>query len=207
MNFKDQIILEFPYLSGEQIENLYLLYEELKQYQHFLLTKNNPEREIKRLIFDSIICGSIFLNKISARTIVDVGSGVGFPGMIFAILSKSDFKFILIEPSLKRSEFLKHCVDFLSLREKVEIRSQQLGFLKEKTVVFKAFASLKKTLKLVKRYLPSDGVSYHFKSADYKKEWAQLRKKEQSLWILRQWAVYFFEKKQRYIIEIQRKCF
>ena len=194
---------KFPFLSQKQIHQLNLFYRELRRFKHILITKKNPSEEIKNLIEEGIVSGRIFLEKISAQRIVDVGSGAGFPGIILAILSRR--RLILVEPSLKRSQFLLHCKNHLELNERIEVRVETLGFLNEKTAVFKAFAPFKKTLKQVKKYLPEDACTYHFKSENYKAQWAALSDQEKSIWKMNVLAKYVFRDKIRFIIKFQQK--
>lgn len=203
-------MIQFQFLSQKQNHLLFLFYNELFTFKH-LLTKNQPEKEIQRLITDGVLSGQAFFSLFkdnpsslpdqTHHSIVDVGSGFGFPGIVFSILSPEN-RFILLEPSEKRSEFLKHCVSKLKL--KAEVRPHPLEAMNEEIFLFKAFASFDRTLTLMKKYLKPNAVSYHFKSLQFKKEWENLNEKQKSFWKMSVFAEYEFESQKRFIIRINQ---
>jgi 16S rRNA (guanine527-N7)-methyltransferase len=52
--------------------------------------------------------------------VIDVGSGAGLPGLVLA-LSRPDLDLVLLEPLLRRSDFLRQTVDELGLAERVQV--------------------------------------------------------------------------------------
>jgi 16S rRNA (guanine527-N7)-methyltransferase len=93
--------------------------------------------------------------------IADIGSGAGLPGIPLA-LARPDLRLTLIEPLLRRSEFLREVVDDLGLeitivRGRAEDRSvrQQVGEMD--AVVSRAVASLDKLTKWSLPLLRPDG--------------------------------------------------
>lgn len=190
-------------LSIKQQNLFQKFYKELIFFQHLFLTKKETEKEIVRLIEDGILSGTLFLKAVPKGILVDVGSGTGFPGIVLAILDLQR-QVVLVEPSSKRAEFLRHIVDIFHFQKRVIVREEVFSHIEEKVVLFKAFAPLKKTLQMVKKYLPKEGVSYHFKGPHYKKDWDQLSVKEKSLWQMKIVASYLFETQERFILEIKR---
>ena len=94
-----------------------------------------------------------FIDK-NSKTILDLGSGAGFPGLIIAILAKDrkiPFQITLLEKSKKKSEFLKRIISKLKL--KVNVLSENVfdKKIKMKNDVFlsRAFKPLVKTLELI----------------------------------------------------------
>ena len=191
---------------NEKQKNLFqVFYRELIFFKKLFLTKKETEKQITQLIEDGIISGVLFLKKVPAGVLVDVGSGPGFPGIVLAILDLQR-KFILIEPSSKRAEFLRHTVDILNFQKRVIVREEVFSHLaNEKVVLFKAFAPLKKTLPMMEKYLPKDGISYHFKGPSYKKDWNQVNLKEKEKWQMKIFVHYKFKDQNRFILEIKRK--
>ena len=62
-----------------------------------------------------------FIDK-NEKTLIDLGSGAGFPGMVLSILSKDrkiPLKIKLIEKSSKKAKFLKKLIDELQLDAEV----------------------------------------------------------------------------------------
>jgi 16S rRNA (guanine527-N7)-methyltransferase len=95
------------------------------------------------------------------KRIADIGSGAGLPGIPLA-LARPDLRLTLIEPLLRRSEFLREVVDDLGLgimivRGRAEDRSvrEQVGEMD--AVVSRAVASLDKLTKWSVPLLRPDG--------------------------------------------------
>jgi 16S rRNA (guanine527-N7)-methyltransferase len=78
-------------------------------------------READRL-WDRHILNSAALSELIAkdRTVADVGSGAGLPGIPLAIL-RPDLRMTLIEPLLRRSTFLTRTVEELGIADRVEV--------------------------------------------------------------------------------------
>ena len=72
-------------------------------------------REIDRLWVRHILnCGALGELVTAGETVVDIGSGAGLPGIPLA-LSRPDIQVVLVEPLLRRSEFLREVVADLGL--------------------------------------------------------------------------------------------
>jgi 16S rRNA (guanine527-N7)-methyltransferase len=119
-------------------------------------------REVGRL-WDRHILNSAAVAELfeSNDRIADIGSGAGLPGIPLA-LARPDLRLTLIEPLLRRSEFLREVVDDLGLeitivRGRAEDRSvrQQVGEMD--AVVSRAVASLDKLTKWSLPLLRPDG--------------------------------------------------
>jgi 16S rRNA (guanine527-N7)-methyltransferase len=119
-------------------------------------------REVDRL-WDRHILNSAAIAELfdSNDRIADIGSGAGLPGIPLA-LARPDLRLTLIEPLLRRSEFLREVVDDLGLeitivRGRAEDRSvrQQVGEMD--AVVSRAVASLDKLTKWSLPLLRPDG--------------------------------------------------
>lgn len=81
-------------------------------------------------------------------SVADVGSGAGLPGIPLAIV-RPDLQVTLIEPLLRRTNFLELAVDELSLGGRVSVLRARAEETKERfdIVVCRAVASLDKLLK------------------------------------------------------------
>ncbi len=119
-------------------------------------------REVDR-IWDRHILNSAAIAELLAdnERIADIGSGAGLPGIPLA-LARPDLRLTLIEPLLRRSEFLREVIDDLGLeitivRGRAEDRSvrQQVGEMD--AVVSRAVASLDKLTKWSVPLLRPDG--------------------------------------------------
>ena len=94
-----------------------------------------------------------FIDK-NDETLVDIGSGAGFPGLVLAILSKDKkipIKINLIEKSPKKVKFLKEIIK--DLRLDVDVLNQNIfedrKILSQDVLVARAFKPLKIILKLI----------------------------------------------------------
>tara|TARA_B100000029_G_scaffold355065_1_gene347899 strand:+ start:1199 stop:1834 length:636 start_codon:yes stop_codon:yes gene_type:complete len=88
------------------------------------------------------------------KTLLDIGSGAGFPGLVLAIISKDrniPLKIKLIEKSHKKSKFLKDIISELDLNAEVINQNifESSKKLSEDVFVSRAFKPLKIILQLI----------------------------------------------------------
>jgi len=94
-----------------------------------------------------------FIDK-NYKTLVDIGSGAGFPGLVLAIALKDrkiPFKVKLIEKSPKKTKFLKNLIQELNLNVEVINKNifENSKKLSEDIFVARAFKPLKIILELI----------------------------------------------------------
>jgi len=94
-----------------------------------------------------------FIDK-NDKTLIDIGSGAGFPGLVLAILSKDrkiPLKVKLIEKSPKKVKFLKDLIDELQLSVEVINKNvlEERDKLSEDVFVARAFKPLEVILELI----------------------------------------------------------
>ena len=101
-------------------------YKTIRQYVDILASRGVDwgligPREIGRL-WERHILNSIALDSLIPEgcRVADVGSGAGLPGIPLAIL-RPDLEMILIEPMLRRSNFLTEAIDELGLDDRVSV--------------------------------------------------------------------------------------
>ena len=101
-------------------------YKTIRQYVDILASRGVDwgligPREIGRL-WERHILNSIALESLIPEgcRVADVGSGAGLPGIPLAIL-RPDLEMILIEPILRRSNFLTEALDELGLDDRVTV--------------------------------------------------------------------------------------
>jgi 16S rRNA (guanine527-N7)-methyltransferase len=143
-------------------------------------------REVDRL-WDRHILNSVAIAELlqSDEGIADIGSGAGLPGIPLA-LARPDLRLTLIEPLLRRSEFLREVVDDLGVditivRGRAEDRSIQRQVGEMDAVVSRAVASLDKLTKWSMPLLRLDGRMVAMKGERAEEEIQQHRRVMASL--------------------------
>jgi 16S rRNA (guanine527-N7)-methyltransferase len=106
----------------------------------FALVKADRKELVVKHALDSL-CAWETVRDIG-ETVLDIGSGAGFPGIPLAIALPA-LSFTLLERSSKRAAFLKNCVILLGLSN-VKVVESDLSALQGEfdVVTFRAFASL-----------------------------------------------------------------
>ena len=119
-------------------------------------------REVDRL-WERHLLNSVAVSELlgAGERIADIGSGAGLPGIPLA-LARPDLRVTLIEPLLRRSEFLREVVDELGVdvtivRGRAEESSVRQRVGEMDAVVSRAVASLDKLTKWSMPLLRADG--------------------------------------------------
>jgi len=132
---------------------------------------------------DSIFGGQIVLAATQAKTIYDVGSGNGLPGLILALMAP-ERKFVLLDKDERKAEFLKLMAGRLELAN-VKIICGNFEDLPEGSVecaVSRGFASLSKALLFARRPMAPKSEYYHFKGSTWVREVAQIPSQICAFW-------------------------
>jgi 16S rRNA (guanine527-N7)-methyltransferase len=161
--------------------------EKLKIYHKYLIEKNknlnligkNTEKSIfSRHFKDSAQIYDLIDKKLD---IVDIGSGAGFPGVIVKILMENDNlkgNIILIEKSPKKSNFLRDLSIKLDLKVQIENkRLEMYDFLKNSTVVSRAFKSTLDTINILYRNIKNIKELVLLKGKTYQQDIDDAKKK------------------------------
>lgn len=102
-----------------------------KRYYDFLL-QENKKYNLTRIVSQEEILVKHFYDSLTLletglfddlKTVCDIGSGAGFPGVPLAII-KSKIKFTLIESQTKKANFLKELINLLKLNNVEVINSR-----------------------------------------------------------------------------------
>jgi len=195
----------FTQVSRETISSL-KKYEDIliKANKTLNLVGNSTIREIwSRHFLDSAQVID-FIDK-NNKTLVDIGSGAGFPGLVLAIILKDrkiPLKIKLIEKSSKKTKFLRRVISELNLNAEVlnkNVLEQQITFV-EDVFVTRAFKPLKIILELI-----------HNKAKNWKKIFVFLGKTGQSelLQVSKSWDIKYKQRvsvtsSESIIIEINK---
>ena len=144
----------FTQVSRETITSL-ITYEDLliKANKSLNLIGNSTINQIWTRHFLDSYQVIDFIDK-NDDSLVDLGSGAGFPGLVIAILSKDrkiPLKIKLVEKSAKKVKFLKKIINELHLNVEVlhqNVLEQQINFM-EDVFIARAFKPLKIILQLI----------------------------------------------------------
>ena len=133
----------------------------LVKYENMLIRANNElnligkstEKEIWHRHFLDSFQVIDFISK-NEKTLIDLGSGAGFPGLIVSIIAKDKkfpLKIKLVEKSPKKTIFLKKIISELKLSAEVinrNVQDKEFKFIDE-VFVARAFKPFPEILKLI----------------------------------------------------------
>ncbi len=152
--------------------------EQFKKYYDFLISENkkynltsitNEEEVYIKHFYDSIQIGKV-VDLTETVTVCDVGSGAGFPSIPLKILYPN-IKLTIIEPTLKRCNFLKQLVDMLQLENVTIIndRAENMQVYRNKfdIVTARAVANLSVLCELCIPLVKVDGLFLAMKGSAY----------------------------------------
>lgn len=110
----------------------------------------------------------------NAPTLVDVGSGAGFPGMVLALLGVKNVH--LIEATQKKAFFLRTVAATLGVEVTIiDQRAETIKDLRAEVITARALASLPELLMYAARFKRADSVLLFLKGAKAEEELALAR--------------------------------
>lgn len=113
-------------LDQQQVDALLLYFGELKKWNrriNLVARDTKDEQILENHFLDSLTLYPLLVQKEKA-SLLDVGTGAGFPGLVLAAVFPG-VSFTLLEPRLKRVSFLRHIVRTLQLAN-VEIVADRI---------------------------------------------------------------------------------
>ena len=143
------------FLNNENLRLFSLYLEELKTWNKKInLFRRNDDQEI--IVKDFIDSLTVENYLFTGASILDIGSGGGFPGIPIKIF-RDDLRVVLLEIRAKKVFFLKHVIRILGI-ENLEVIS--LGTESEKFdfIISRAFGSIQKLIETGAHYLKKNGV-------------------------------------------------
>lgn len=160
-------------LSAEQIDRLnqYLALLNKWNKTYNLTAVRETERMVAYHVLDSLSA----LPHIQGVRVLDVGSGGGMPGMLFAI-ARPDWQLTLIDANHKKTTFLRQAAIELGLNN-VEVHCERVEALAAPAfdvITSRAFADLAEFVRLIRHVLADGGVWAALKGVYPYEEIAQL---------------------------------
>ncbi len=194
-------LLRIPY-SEAQIEAFSLFLSELKKWNRaYNLTalKTDADMVIKHFL-DSLLFLKVLPSHV--RSIADVGSGAGFPGIPIKIM-RPDIEIVLIEPVQKKALFLEHMQRVLNMSGTriMNIRVEDVRDLLVDAAITRALFSVGEFISKAERLLREKGVLILSKGPKLEEE---LRGLETSA-IKREDIVLPFEQSIRHLVIIEKR--
>ncbi len=157
-------------LTGLQEDQFYIFYQ--------LLIRYNEEYDLTRLkTFEDIVIkhfiDSIYFTRLTEipDSIVDIGTGAGFPGIPLKIFMPN-LRIILAEPRFRRVKFMETVIAELGL-DRVEIYPHKVtdkSYFDVNGVITRALESVNDTLDRVKHFLPGGGRVLFMKGPEADKD-------------------------------------
>lgn len=159
-------------------ENDFLLIEKLEIYLatlkkwnkvYNLTAINEDSAIITKHFFDSLSVNGFIQN---SQRILDVGTGAGFPGLILALFNP-DKSFVLVDGVSKKISFLQEMIGKLNLKNvmAVHIKVEEYKVTEQFDIIIsRAFAEIKKMIKLTKHLIKVNGKFIAMKGPDVMNE-------------------------------------
>lgn len=176
----------FPGLNALQHDQLFTLNDEISKFNRTLsLVSAKTVPFMDAIHFADSILGSqlVHQDQPHMKEIFDLGSGAGFPGLVFAILFPQ-IHVILVESDQKKGEFLSHCKEALKLSN-ISVQSIPLESLGADRVTYcmaRGLSSLSKAILMTRKIVKSGGVFYHFKGETWPAEVGEIPTQLCSVW-------------------------
>lgn len=190
--------------NNDEIKN------KIQEYLYFLLKKNielnliSRKLTTKQIIVDHIYDCTIAFNFFSQyKSICDLGTGAGLPGILLAIFFP-DKSIKLIEKSHKKVDFLKECIKTLELKnvEIIEDLVENVEITYE-VITCRAFKSILEILTLTKKFFYSGG-SYILYKGKLEKIKEELKKStERYKFEYNIYKLEDFKEKERHIVVVK----
>lgn len=186
-NYNWRVRTWFPELSEET-------HQLLESYFHFIIQQNKTASIIatKTIInadlvhfADSICACQIVREKINKNIdLYDIGSGAGFPGLVYGILYP-DQRVVLIESEDRKFKFLQSAVDALKLKN-ILVVGRKVETLPQDSIgqaICRDFMPLPRMLLTLRKLVKKGGVIFHMKSDEWSLEVSDIPTQLCSSWI------------------------
>ena len=145
-------------ISNENIDQFIVLLSELRKWnQKFNLTSiRNLDDMIAGHLMDSLSAHPY----IKGDSVVDIGTGAGFPGLPLAIINQN-VNYLLVDSNGKKIGFINHIINLLEIKNVKTKKIRIENFFPDQvfdTVIARALSSLPNLIKLSQHLLKEEGV-------------------------------------------------
>jgi len=165
--------LEQTFPSGTA-EKLAMLLLELERWNRRvnLTAIREPREMISAHLLDSLVARPL----LHGDTVLDVGTGPGFPGLPLAIVEPAR-QFTLLDSNNKKIMFVQHAVGLLRLGNVVAVKGRGEDYAPGRrfdTVIARALAALPRLVEIAGHHVGEDGVFVALKGRHPAKELEQM---------------------------------
>lgn len=133
---------------------------------------------------DSILASQVILKaNPKIDKIFDIGSGSGFPGLVFAILNPH-IQVVLVELDVKKCEFLRHVISHLKITNAV-VENKNIESFPDNSIQYgmsRGFSSISKTIMATRKTVAKGGAFYHLKGEEWGIEVGEIPTQLCSMW-------------------------
>lgn len=176
----------FPDLSPEVRTRLKTYHEELLKFNRTVnLISSKTIFVADALHFADAILASQTIQRAHPKIdkIFDLGSGSGFPGLVFGILYPQ-VQIVLVEVDQKKCEFLRHMIGLLKTSN-VSVENKSIESFPDGSmnyVMARGLASISKAILLARKVVPKGGIFFHLKSEEWGMEVSDIPTQLCSVW-------------------------
>lgn len=144
-------------LATGQIDQLARLLIELERWNRRinLTAIRDPDDMVSGHILDSLAVRPM----LRGPTIIDIGTGAGFPGLPLAIV-EAEMEFVLLDSNGKKISFVNHILGELGLENAVAVKARAEGYapgIRFDTVIARALATVPRLVELSSHLVGEDG--------------------------------------------------
>jgi len=176
----------FPELSSETHRQLRVYFDELIKFQkvvNLISSKTVPNADA--IHFADSIQASLIVSKKANKnnTLYDIGSGNGFPGLVYSILFPEQ-KMALVDTDERKCEFLKHTAQVLG-NGNVEVLNKKAELFAADSIdqaICRGFAPLPRILLMLRKTVKDGGQIFHLKAEEWGMEVSQIPTQLCSSW-------------------------
>jgi len=175
----------FPQLNDKTLQKLRIYFDELIRFNgriNLISARSEENADIIHFA-DSILASQVILDATNQKEIFDIGTGNGLPGIILAILAP-ERQILFIDKDARKIEFIKHMLSRLEIKnaQALHKRVEELEHNRVHCAVSRGFASISKSLLLMRKSMSSGAEYYHLKTDAWTKEVAEIPTQICSFW-------------------------
>lgn len=175
----------FSDLTQDQNDKLKKFFDETKNVNNALSlisTKTLPFADVIHFA-DCILASRLVYQDSKPNHVVDIGTGNGFPGIVFAVLYP-EVKLTIIDRDQKKIDFLKNVINILKLQN-VELKCERVDLIQTASlncVISRGFAPISKAILALRKPFNKNGNLYMLKSEEWATEIANIPSQLCSFW-------------------------